>query len=103
MLSLRLGVADSHAKLHRRREVVEDAAPVASSLAPPRWRWSTTMKSKKSGGYSPKEGVGSPPASVPLMNVWKMVKKRLPFLGALPFLLMSAGEMRTMASSGKRS
>ena len=37
------------------------------------------MKSKKSGGYSPKYGEGSPSFGGPLMKVWKMVKKRLPF------------------------
>ena len=37
----------------------------------------------------------------PLMNVWKMVKNRLPFLGTLPFLLMASGAIRTIASSGK--
>jgi hypothetical protein len=36
-----------------------------------------------------------------VIGVWKMVKKRLQFLGTLPFLAMSAGLMRTMASSGK--
>ena len=36
----------------------------------------------------------------PLMKVWKMVKNRLPFFGTLPFLRMSSGAMRTMASSG---
>ena len=35
------------------------------------------------------------------MNVWKMVKNRLPFFGTLPFFLMSAGSIRTSASSGK--
>jgi len=35
------------------------------------------------------------------MKVWRMVKKRLPFFGTPPFLAMSAGAMRTMASSGK--
>jgi hypothetical protein len=35
------------------------------------------------------------------MNVWKIVKNRLPFFGTLPFLRMSSGEMRTRASSGK--
>jgi len=35
------------------------------------------------------------------MKVWKIVKKMLPLVGTLPFLLMSAGEMRTIASSGK--
>ena len=35
------------------------------------------------------------------MNVWKMVKKRLPFFGTFPFLRMSAGAIRTRASSGK--
>jgi hypothetical protein len=34
------------------------------------------------------------------MNVWKIVKNRLPFFGTLPFFWMSAGEMRTSASSG---
>ena len=37
------------------------------------------MKSKKSGGYSPKYGLGFPSLGGPLMKVWKMVKKRLPF------------------------
>ncbi len=37
----------------------------------------------------------------PLMKVWKMVKKRLPFFGTLPFLRMSSGAIRTSASSGK--
>jgi hypothetical protein len=46
-----------------------------------------TMKSKKSGGYSPK--YGAPPG--PLMKVWKMVKKMLPFFGTRPFLRMSSG------------
>ena len=36
----------------------------------------------------------------PLMKVWKMVKNRLPFFGTLPFLRMSSGSMRTIASSG---
>ena len=35
------------------------------------------------------------------MNVWKIVKNRLPFFGTLPFLRMSAGSIRTIASSGK--
>ncbi len=56
-----------------------------------------TMKSKKSAGYSPK--YGAPPG--PLMKVWKMVKKMLPFFGTRPFLRMSPGSMRTRASSGK--
>ena len=34
------------------------------------------------------------------MNVWKIVKNRLPFLGTLPFLRMSSGAIRTSASSG---
>ena len=37
----------------------------------------------------------------PLMKVWKMVKNRLPFFGTLPFLRMSSGSIRTIASSGK--
>jgi hypothetical protein len=41
------------------------------------------------------------PIPGPLMKVWKMVKKMLPFFGTLPFLRMSAGSMRTRASSGK--
>lgn len=36
----------------------------------------------------------------PEMNVWKMVKKMLPFFGTLPFLRMSSGAIRTRASSG---
>src|SRR2546425_6769989 len=60
-----------------------------------------TMKSKKSGGYSPKYGDGLPSFGGPLINVWKMVKNRLPFFGTLPFLRMSSGAIRTMASSGK--
>ena len=55
------------------------------------------MKSKKSAGYSPKYGV----PFGPLMNVWKIVKKMLPFFGTLPFLRISSGAMRTSASSGK--
>jgi len=49
----------------------------------------------------------APPAETPVvelvetMNVWKMVKNKLPFFGTLPFLWMSAGSMRTSASSGK--
>ena len=35
------------------------------------------------------------------MKVWKIVKKMLPFFGALPFFLISSGAMRTSASSGK--
>ena len=53
------------------------------------------MQSKKSGGYSPKQGDGGPD-----MKVWKMLKKRLPFLGTAPFLRMAYGSMRTSASSG---
>jgi hypothetical protein len=34
------------------------------------------------------------------MNVWKMVKNRLPFFGTLPFFRMSPGSIRTNASSG---
>src|ERR1035438_9854003 len=71
-----------------------------SSLAPPRWHSSITMKSKKSGGYSPKYGEGLPSFGGPLMKVWKMVKNRLAFFGTLPFLRMSSGVIRTMASSG---
>ena|SRR5450756_293858 len=71
-----------------------------SSLAPPRWHSSMTMKSKKSGGYSPKYGEGWPSFGGPLMKVWKMVKNRLAFFGTLPFLRMSSGLIRTMASSG---
>jgi hypothetical protein len=59
-----------------------------------------TMKSKKSGGYSPKYGDGSPFRGGPLMKVWKIVKKRLPFFGTFPFFRMSSGSMRTSASSG---
>ena len=32
---------------------------------------------------------------------WKMVKKILPLIGTLPFLLISLGLIRTNASSGK--
>ena len=42
-----------------------------------------------------------PSLSVPLMKVWKMVKKMLPLVGTLPFFLISSGLMRTRASSGK--
>jgi len=42
------------AELHGRGEVIENARQVLSSFAPPRWHSSMTMKSKKSGGYSPK-------------------------------------------------
>jgi len=34
------------------------------------------------------------------MNVWKIVKKMLPFFGTRPFLRMSSGAIRTSASSG---
>ena len=34
------------------------------------------------------------------MNVWKMVKNRLAFFGTLPFLRISPGEIRAIASSG---
>ena len=71
-----------------------------SSFAPPRWHSSMTMKSKKSGGYSPKYGEGLPSFGGPLMKVWKMVKKTLAFFGTLPFLRMSSGLIRTRASSG---
>jgi len=36
----------------------------------------------------------------PLINVWKIVKKMLPFFGTFPFFLMSSGAIRTSASSG---
>lgn len=58
------------------------------------------MKSKKSGGYSPKYGDGWQSLGGPLMKVWKIVKKMLPFFGTLPFLRMSSGATRTIASSG---
>src|SRR6202011_3270334 len=61
---------------------------------------SMMMKSKKSGGYSPKYGEGLPSLGGPLMKVWKIVKKMLPFFGTLPFLRMSSGLIRTRASSG---
>lgn len=48
-----------------------------SSFAPPRWHSSMTMKSKKSGGYSPKYGDGTPSFGGPLMNVWKMGSRPL--------------------------
>src|SRR5690348_13345314 len=35
------------------------------------------------------------------MNVWQMVKNRLPFFGTRPFLRMSSGSIRTSASSAK--
>jgi hypothetical protein len=73
---------------------------VLSSFAPPRWHSSTTTKSKKSGGYSPKYGDGFPSRSGPLRKVWKMVKNRLPFFGTRPFFRTSPGSMRTSASSG---
>src|SRR2546430_6201308 len=60
-----------------------------SSFAPPRWHSSITMKSKKSGGYSPKYGDGLPSFGGPLMKVWKMVKNRLAFFGTLPILRRS--------------
>src|ERR1019366_1676784 len=59
-----------------------------------------TMKSKKSGGYSPKYGEGLPSFGGPLIKVWNMVKNRLAFFGTLPFLRMSSGLIRTRASSG---
>src|SRR5450759_2580761 len=58
------------------------------------------MKSKKSVGYSPKYGSGLPSLSLPLIKVWKMVKKMLPLIGTLPFLLISFGLIRIRASSG---
>src|SRR5438477_10345640 len=58
-----------------------------------------TMKSKKSGGYSPKYGLGSPALGGPLMKVWRMVKNTLAFLGTLPFFLISSGAMRASAFS----
>ena len=58
-----------------------------------------TMKSKKSGGYSPKYGDGCPSFGGPLMKVWKMVKKMLALVGTAPFLRISAGEIRASASS----
>src|SRR6202011_2052359 len=61
---------------------------------------SMMMKSKKSGGYSPKYGEGLPSFGGPLIKVWKIVKNRLAFFGTLPFLRMSSGLMRTRASSG---
>src|SRR5208337_1047156 len=57
------------------------------------------MKSKKSGGYSPKYGAGFPSESLPVMNVWKIVKKTLAFLGTRPFLRISSGSTRTSALS----
>ena len=40
------------------RDVPSATTTADSSLAPPRWHSSTTMKSKKSAGYSPKYGLG---------------------------------------------
>ena len=53
------------------------------------------MRSKKSLGYSPKYGV----SPGPLMKVWKMVKKILPFFGTCPFLRIPSGSILTRASS----
>ena len=57
------------------------------------------MKSKKSGSYSPKYGLGcifpsAPSFGGPDMNVWKIVKKTCPFLGTFPFFLIASGRMR---------
>src|SRR3989344_6260495 len=68
-----------------------------SSFAPPRWHSSIMMKSKKSGGYSPKYGA----LFAPLINVWNIVKKILPPIGTPPFFRISSGFMRTLASLGK--
>ena len=57
------------------------------------------MKSKKSGGYCPKYGAGCPSGPVPDMNVWKIVKKMLAFVGTLPDLRMESGAIRMRASS----
>src|ERR1022692_1150361 len=54
------------------------------------------MKSKKSAGYSPKYGEGWPSFGGPLIKVWKIVKKMLPFFGTFPFLRMSSGAIRTI-------
>jgi hypothetical protein len=54
-------------------------------------------KSKKSGSYSPKYGF----LSGPDINVWKMVKNTLPFLGTSPRAVIWLGNMRTNASSLK--
>ena len=50
------------------------------------------MKSKKSAGYSPKLGDGVPSSfGGPDMNVWKIVKKTLPFFGTRPFFRIASG------------
>src|SRR3989344_7547383 len=94
-LSLRLGVAVSPSCTAGEKYSMMPRQ-LLSSFAPPRWHSSIMMKSKKSGGYSPKYGV----PFGPLMKVWKMVKKMLPFVGTAPFLRISKGLMRTSASSG---
>src|SRR5690606_23739166 len=99
-LSLRFGVAvrpsctagEKYSRMPRQ---------LLSSFAPPRWHSSMMMKSKKSGGYSPKYGDGWPSLGGPLIKVWKMVKNKLPFFGTLHSLRMSGGSLRTSASSGK--
>jgi hypothetical protein len=61
---------------------------------PPRWHSSIMIRSKKSSGYSPKYGASLPSSSLPLMNVWNIVKKTLAFLGTVPFLRISLGFIR---------
>src|SRR5688572_8805459 len=100
MLSRRFGVAvrpnctagEKYSRMSRH---------VLSSFAPPRWHSSMMMKSKKSGGYSPKYGDGLPSFGGPDMNVWKIVKKMLPLVGTLPFFRIDSGAMRMSASSSK--
>ena len=75
-----------HAELHRRREVVEDAAPVALVVGAAAVALVDDDEVEEVGRVLAEVGRGSPSFAGPLMKVWKMVKKRLPFLGTLPFL-----------------
>ena len=88
------------AELHGRGEVFEDAAPVAFVVCAAAMALVNDDEIEEVRRILAEIGRACPSLGGPLMKVWKIVKNRLPFFGTLPFLRMSAGAIRTIASSG---
>jgi hypothetical protein len=90
------------AKLHRRRKVFKDAAPVAFIVRAAAMAFVNHDEIEKVRRiFAEIRAEGWPFLGGPLIKVWKIVKNRLPFFGTLPFFRMSSASMRTSASSGK--
>jgi hypothetical protein len=86
--------------LYGRREIIENSAPVAFVIRSATMALVNDNEVEEIGRILAEVGRGFPSFGGPLIKVWKMVKNRLPFFGTRPFLLISAGFIRTMASSG---